>query len=91
MDKKGTSESRELRGGRSFPCGNAPGAPDMSGARWRKSSHSLANGNCVEVALLKGAAAVRDSKDRDGAVLVVTPPQWKAFVGEIRGGRFDSR
>ncbi len=37
---------------------------DLTGATWRKSSYSSANGgNCVEVARnLPGAVAVRDSK-----------------------------
>lgn len=94
MDQKGTSEARELRNsgaGMSFPGGNAPGAPDLSGARWRKGSQSLANGNCVEVAVLSAGAAVRDSKDRGGAVLVFPSPQWETFLGDIRDGRFDSR
>lgn len=58
----------------------------LSEARWRKSSRS-SNGNCLEVALLAdGRVGVRDSKDRSGRVLVVTPAQWRAFVASVKHG-----
>jgi hypothetical protein len=33
--------------------------------------------------------AVRDSKDREGPVLVLTPDEWPAFTAGVRGGDFD--
>ncbi|GGT48966.1 DUF397 domain-containing protein [Actinomadura citrea] len=49
---------------------------DLSYTTWRKSSRSLNNGGeCVEMAGLAGlpgAVAVRDSKDPDGPVLLLT-------------------
>jgi hypothetical protein len=54
---------------------------------WVKSSHSYANGNCVEVACLPdGSVGVRDSKDPGGPVLTVTPAQWAAFTTGVRTG-----
>jgi len=54
---------------------------------WVKSSHSYANGNCVEVASLPdGSVGVRDSKDPGGPVLTLTPAQWAAFTAGIRAG-----
>ena len=64
---------------------------DLSSAMWRKSSYSGGNGGgCVEVARnLPGVVAVRDSKDPDGAKLIFTPDEWRAFAAGIRGGEFD--
>ncbi|SNR98187.1 DUF397 domain-containing protein [Actinomadura mexicana] len=46
---------------------------ELSDARWRKSSHSGSNGgDCVELTDAAGAVAVRDSKDPDGPVLLLT-------------------
>ncbi|MEV5507885.1 DUF397 domain-containing protein [Streptomyces orinoci] len=53
---------------------------DLSGARWRKSSHSSGNGACVEVAETGGIVAVRDSKDRSGPVLRFYAAQWAYFI-----------
>jgi len=65
---------------------------DLSQAVWRKSSHSGANGDCVEVAgNLPGAVAVRDSKDRSGPALAFTPDAWNAFVTGMKDGEFDFR
>ena len=62
----------------------------MTGAVWRKSSYSSANGGaCVEVARnLPGVVAVRDSKDPDGPALTVSPAQWQSFTAAVRDGKF---
>jgi hypothetical protein len=58
--------------------------PDLTGAAWRKSSRSNSNGGqCVEVADLRNAVAVRDSKDRSGPVLYFAPDSWTAFVSGV--------
>ncbi len=56
------------------------------GLNWRKSSRSGGGGgnNCVEVAQGSTAIHVRDTKDRDGGTLVVTPEAWSAFLGTLR-------
>jgi len=61
---------------------------DLSSATWRKSTYSNANG-CVEVAFVDTQAAVRDSKDRTGPVLVFDSHEWEAFVGGVRDGQFE--
>ncbi|MET9504506.1 DUF397 domain-containing protein [Streptomyces sp. NPDC006259] len=60
------------------------------GARWIKSSHSNAEGNCVEVAVLEGGGvAMRNSRDPEGPALVYTPAEVAAFVAGAKGGEFD--
>jgi hypothetical protein len=56
---------------------------NLTGAVWRKSSRSNSGGNCVEVAVLSAAVAVRDSKDPHGPVLAVPPAAWNAFVAGL--------
>lgn len=56
---------------------------DLTSARWVKSSHSQAGGECVEVAHLDDAVGVRDSKDVTGPVLVFEPSTWTAFTRAI--------
>ncbi len=48
-------------------------APEPNATRWRKSSRSTVQPNCVEVALTGPTVAIRDSKQPTGATLTVTP------------------
>lgn len=57
----------------------------MTGLAWRKASASTANGDCVEVACLRvGGVAVRDSKDKAGAILRFGRDAWQQFLDEVR-------
>lgn len=59
----------------------------LSNARWRKSSRSNGQRNCVEVTDLDGGArAVRDSKNSTGPALIVTATEWSAFTASLRTG-----
>ncbi|WP_016905275.1 DUF397 domain-containing protein [Streptomyces xiaopingdaonensis] len=60
-------------------------ARDLPAKSWCKSSYSgQGGGNCLEVAAGSPNVAVRDSKDPDGAALLVPPGAWRAFVGQVR-------
>lgn len=48
---------------------------------WFKSSYSSSgSGDCVEVAHHPGAVHVRDSKDKAGPQLALSPATWTDFV-----------
>lgn len=64
--------------------------PTLSSTSWRKSTYSDSEGgNCVEVAGLASAVAVRDSKDPDGPKLAFGRAAFSALTNDIRAGRYD--
>lgn len=63
---------------------------DLSGALWRKSSHSNGQANCVEVAAVgdgRTVVAVRDSKAPDALGLIFTTQAWRQFTDNIEACR----
>jgi hypothetical protein len=70
-------------------------APDLSRAKWRKSSYSNGSGgSCVEIAVLTDAAdqrgiAVRDSKDPQGPALSFSAGHWRGFMAAIKAYDLD--
>ena len=63
---------------------------DLTKAKWLKPKRSYTRENeCVEVAFVDDAIAVRNSKDPAGPVLVFTRGEWDAFVAGAKDGEFD--
>ena len=54
------------------------------GRDWRTSNFSGNGGECVEVGQADDAVAVRDTKDRAGAVLRFTPDAWRSFADQLK-------
>ncbi|MGP2439837.1 DUF397 domain-containing protein [Streptomyces sp. JW3] len=51
---------------------------------WRKSSYSSSgSGDCVEIAPLPQTLHVRDSKDKDGPRLTLSPAAWRDFLTRL--------
>jgi hypothetical protein len=66
----------------------AGGAGEASTQGWRKSSRSMGSGACLEAAgPSPDHIRVRDSVDRHGPILQVTPASWTAFLGNIVSGK----
>lgn len=72
-----------LDGGRE----EVPGYIDLTQVKWRKSTWSAMNGNCVEFAELNGGlVGVRDTKDHgQGPVLVFGSSVWRSFINGLKG------
>jgi hypothetical protein len=58
-------------------------------ADWRKASHSIGNGACVEAASSDGRVLVRDSVNPSGAVVGYAPEAWHVFINSTKTGGFD--
>lgn len=66
--------------------GGTMNSRDLDAVTWIKSSYSGNDaGNCIEIAPgYPETVPVRDSKNPDGPVVVVTRSAWSAFVGSLR-------
>lgn len=64
--------------------------PDLKGAVWRKSSRSGGNGGqCVELAMVGGITAVRDSKNPAGPALMFGQDGFGRFLADVKAGLFN--
>ena len=65
-------------------------ADDLGAVRWRKSTASNPNGDCVELAdLPAGGVALRNSRAPSGPALVYTRAEIAAFLEGAKAGEFD--
>ncbi|HEX9338820.1 MAG TPA: DUF397 domain-containing protein [Pseudonocardiaceae bacterium] len=53
---------------------------------WRKSSHSNAGGNCVEVAFAAGRVALRDSKSPDAGMIQIPTSAMVTLLRTLTSG-----
>jgi hypothetical protein len=52
--------------------------------KWRKSSYSGDQGNCLEAADHDSRVLIRDTKDRTGPTLRFTPDTWRRFAKQVK-------
>lgn len=63
-----------------------PAKPHSTAGTWRKSSFSMSNGDCVEIAVVGGNhVGVRDSRASAGPCLRFHPDTWTAFIQNVKG------
>jgi hypothetical protein len=69
-----------------------PTAPaDFSGVTWRKSTRSAGGGsNCVQMAHLPGLIAIRDSKNPQGAALIISSAVFQHLTDRLKRGTFNT-
>jgi hypothetical protein len=60
---------------------------DSASLQWRKSTY-CGSTSCIEIAFTDGYVAVRDSKDRQGSVLLFTRAEWDSFTRGVQEGQF---
>ena len=58
-------------------------------SRWRTSSYSGPQGNCVEIGYGAAAVGVRDTKDRDGGTIALSSAQWANFLRAVNHDRYE--
>jgi hypothetical protein len=52
--------------------------------KWRTSSYSGGEGNCIEVADQAARVLIRDTQDRTGPVLAFAPDAWRRFADQLK-------
>ncbi|CRK58398.1 hypothetical protein [Alloactinosynnema sp. L-07] len=57
---------------------------DLARAHWRKSTHSGAGNDCVELVVRRSGAAVRDSKNAGHGHLAFGDGGWRAFLATVK-------
>ena len=62
-----------------------PPRPGLIEADWRKSSYSLGNGECIEIAATDASVVmIRDSKNPNGAPILCAAAEWRSFLSAVK-------
>ncbi len=56
---------------------------------WFKSSRTVGQNECVEVAMTPDVVGVRDTKNRAAGHFEVSAQQWTVFVRQVKAGERD--
>lgn len=59
----------------------------MFPTKWRKSTYSQGQSNCVEISRTAGGIAVRDAAHRRRGPLRFPAREWRAFLADLKSGR----
>ena len=51
---------------------------------WRKSSYSITNGECIEVATSQREIKIRDSSHPASGIICASPTSWQRFISEVK-------
>ena len=62
----------------------------MANVLWTRSSR-CADRNCVEIAVVDGTVAMRDSKNVDQPSLTFSRGEWTSFLAGLAAGDYDRR
>jgi hypothetical protein len=62
---------------------------DFAAAKWRKSSHSNSQQECVEVAQVATAISIRDSKNPEGGHLTLNRTSFGGILDHVKAGDLD--
>ncbi len=57
-------------------------------SQWRISTRCN-GGNCVQVAILNGMVAIRDSKNPAQGMQFYSREEWRRFVASVKAGSYD--
>ncbi|GAA0597197.1 DUF397 domain-containing protein [Actinomadura livida] len=62
---------------------------DFAAAKWRKSSRSNSEQECVEIAEASSAIGIRDSKNPNGGHLALKRAVFAGLLNRMKAGDFD--
>jgi hypothetical protein len=60
------------------------GQSNFHESEWRKSSYSISNGACIEVATKVTMVAIRDSLHAEKGVVYYPAANWRAFISMVK-------